>query len=135
MVTMPGQVQDTTIRTGIGKAIPGHNYIFADTKTQVIRIPIEVVLDHAIGIVTIITEVAHDTQVLHTEVITINLTMTLHIDHTSDHPHTVSHHTTSEIEACHAHVHHTNLHDESHLGHTCTPVDQNTNHITSRIPE
>ena len=61
--------------------------------------------------------------------------MTLHIDHTADHPHTEAHHTTPEIETCHIHIHPTNPHDEMHIGHTHTPVDHETNHITRRTPE
>ena len=93
------------------------------------------ILDYDIRIVAIITEAAHNAQILHTEVIAIDLTVTLHIDHTTDHPHTEAHHTIPEIEACQAHIHHTNPHDKTHIGHPHTPVDHETNHITRRTLE
>ena len=132
---MPGQVQDTAMRTGTSEAVQGCSHIFADTAAQVIRIPIEDILDHDIGIVAIITGVAHNTQILYTEVTAINLTVTLHIGCIADHLHTETHHTTPEIEACGMHVHHKNLHDNTHIGHSHTPADHETNHITRKIPE
>ena len=82
--------------------------------------------------IAIITGVAHTPQIPHTGDIAINLTATLHIDHTSDHLHTEAHHTTPEIEACHVHIHHINPHDETHIGHTCSPVDHKANHMIRR---
>ena len=120
--------------TGTGEAIQGLTHVFTDTTVQVTRIPIEAIPGHNIGIIAIITGVAHTAQIPHTGVIAIDFTMTLHIDHTSDHPHTEAHHTTPEIGAYHVHVHHTNLHNKSHIGHTHTPVDHEANHIT-RTPE
>ena len=108
---------------------------FSQTLQLISRIPIEAVPDHDIGTIAIITGVAHTTQIPHTGVIAIDLTVTLHIDHTTDHPHTEAHHTTPEIEACCIHTHHTNPHDETHIGHTHTPVDHEANHITRRTPE
>ena len=98
-------------------------------------IPIEAILDHDIGIIAIITGVGHDVPIPHTGVIAIDLAMTLHIDHTTDHPHTDAHHTTLEIETCCINTQPTNPHDEIHIGHTCTPVDHKVNHITRRAPE
>ena len=43
---------------------------------------------HDIGMIVIITGVAHNAPIPHTGVIAINPIMTLHIDHTADHPHT-----------------------------------------------
>ena len=57
----------------------------------------EAIPDHNIGIIAIITGVAHDAQIPHTAVIAIDLSMTPHIDHTADHPHTEAHHTSPEI--------------------------------------
>ena len=57
------------------------------------------------------------------------------LDHTADHLQTEAHHTTPEIETCHIHVHPTNLHNEIHIGHTCTPVEHEANHITRRTPD
>ena len=108
---------------------------FTDTTAQVVRIPIEAILDHNIGIIAIITEVAHTTQILHTELIAIDLIMTLQMGHTPDHLHTEAHHSTPEIEACHVHIHPTNPHDKTHIGHTHTPVDHKANHITKGTPE
>ena len=110
---MPDQVPDIAMRTGRGEAIQGLSHIFTDTTAQVIRIPIEAILDHDIGITAIITGVAHNTQILHTGVIAIDPAMTLHTDHTANHPHTETHHTTPEIEACHIHIHPTNPDDDT----------------------
>ena len=133
--TTPDQVPDTTMKTRAGEAIQGHSHIFTDTAAQVVRVPIEAILDHGIGILTIITGVAHDAQIPHTGAIAIDLAVTPHIDHTADHLHTGTHHTTPEIEACHVHIHPTNPHNEPHIGHTHTPVDHEANHITRRTPE
>ena len=72
---------------------------------------------------------------MHRSFIAIDLTVTLYIDHTTDQLHTEVHHTTPEIEASCIHIHPTNLHDETHIGHTHTPVDHKPNHITKRTPE
>ena len=65
-VTTPDQVPDITMRTGTGKAIQGLSHNFTDIIAQVIMIPIEAVLDHNIGIISIITGVAHDAPIPHT---------------------------------------------------------------------
>ena len=91
---MPDQV-----RTGTGEAIQGLSHVFTDAAAQVTMIPIEAILDHDTGIITFMTGVAHNTQILHTEVIVIDLAMTLHTDHTTDHPCTEAHHTTPKIES------------------------------------
>ena len=131
---MPGQVPDI-MRTRTGKAIQCLNHIFTDTTAPVTMIPTEVIPDYDKGIIAIITGVGHVTQIPHTGDIAIDLTMTLHIDHAAGHPHTEAHHTTPEIEACHAHIHHTNPCNKTHIGHTHTPVDNEANHITRRTPE
>ena len=132
---MLDQVPDTAMRSGTGEAFQGLSHIFTDTAAQVFMIPMEIILDHDIGIIAIITGVDHNTAIQNTGVIAINLTVTLHIDHTTDHPHTEAHHTTQEIEACCIHIHPTNPHNEIHIGHTHTPVDHKTNHITRRAPD
>ena len=124
------------MKTGTGKAIPGHNHISTDTAAQVIMIHIKAVPDHDIGIIATTTGVAHGKlQILHTGIIAINPAMAHHIHHTTDHPHTGVHHTTPEIEAAHNHIHPTNPHDEIHIGYTHTPGDHEANHITRRMPE
>ena len=105
---MPGQAPDTTMRTETGKVIPGHSHISTDTAAQVVMIHIEVAPDNDIGITATTTGVAHDAQIPHTGVIVIDLTMTHHIDHTTDHQYTEAHYTTSETEVTHIHTHHTN---------------------------
>ena len=55
---------------------------------------IEAILDPDIGIIAIITGVAHDTPFPCTGIIAIDLALTLYIDHTTDHPHTEALHTT-----------------------------------------
>ena len=126
---MLDQLPDTK-KTGTGKIVQGLRHIFTDTAAQVIMIPIEPILNHNIGIITIITGVAHDAPIPHTGVIAIHLAVTLHIDHTADHLHTEAHHTTPEIEVCHVHTHPTNPHKRIHIGHNHTPVDYRANHIT-----
>ena len=49
---MPGEVADTTMKTGTGKVIPGHNHIFTDNAAQVIMAHIEVTPGHDTGIIT-----------------------------------------------------------------------------------
>ena len=48
------------MKTGTGKAIQGLSHIFTDSAAQVIRIPIEAILDNNKGILTIIKGVAHE---------------------------------------------------------------------------
>ena len=81
---MPGQAPNITVKTGRGKDGPSHNHIFTDTAVQVFMIHIEAVPDHNIGIIFTTPGVAHDAQVPHTGVIAITLTMTHHIDPTTD---------------------------------------------------
>ena len=123
------------MRTGTGKAIKSLSHNFTDTTAQVIMIHIEATLDHDTGIIIFITGLTHNTPIPHAGVIAIDLAMTLHIDHTADHPCTEAHHTTPEIEACCIHDHPTNPHDNIHIGHTYTQVDHKVNHITRRAPE
>ena len=117
---MPGQAPDTTIRTGTGEVIPGHNHIFTDITAQVTMIHIEAVPGHDIGIITTTPGVAQDSQFPHTVVIAIDPTVTHHINPTADHLHTEAHHhTTPEREVAHTHVHPTNPQDEiSHRSHS-----------------
>ena len=123
------------MRTGTGETIQALSHSFTDIAAQVTRIPIDAIPDHDIGIITIITGVAHIAQIPHTGVIAINLAVTLHIDHTTDHQHTEAHHITPEMGACHAIVHHTNPHGKTHIDHSHTPVDHRANHTTRRTPE
>ena len=127
---MPGQAPDTTVKTGAGKVIPGHNHTFTDTTAPVIMIHMETIPGHDIGIIATTPGVAHNTHVPHTEVIPINPAMTHHIDPTTDHPHTEgSHHTTPEIEVNHIHIHPTKPQDKIHISHTRTPADHKANNI------
>ena len=123
------------MRTGTGKAIQGLSQIITDTAAQAAMILMEAILYHDIGIIAIITGVASNAPIPHPGVIAIDLTMTLHIYHTAAHPHTEAQHTTPEIETCHVHIHPTNPHDKTHIGHTCTPVDHKVNHISRGTPE
>ena len=122
---MPGQAPDTTMKTGKGKVIPGHNHIFTDITAQVAMTHIEATPCHDTGIITITQGVAHDAQVPHTWVIVIDPTTTHHINPTADHLHTeVPLPTTPEIKVDHVHIHPTNPQDKSCIGHTSTPADQ-----------
>ena len=99
-------------------------------------IHIEAISGHGIGIIVTTLGVAHGIQIPHIGVIAINPTMTHHINPTTDHPHTEApHHTTPETEVAHIHILPTNPQDETHIGHTCTPVDYKANHITRGTPE
>ena len=48
---LPGHVQDTTMKTGPGKVVPGQNHIFTDITPQVIMTHIEAALGHGTGII------------------------------------------------------------------------------------
>ena len=62
--------------------------------------------------------------------------MTHNINGTADHLHTEAHHhTTPETKATHVHVHPTDHQDDTHIGHTHTPVEHEANHTTRRTPE
>ena len=63
--TTPGQVADTTMKTGTGKVIPGHNYIFTDIAAQVIMTDIGATLGYTTGIIATTPGVAHDAQIPH----------------------------------------------------------------------
>ena len=57
---MPDHVPDTAMRTGTGKAIQGLSHVITDTTAHDAMILIEAILDHNIGIIAIITGVAHN---------------------------------------------------------------------------
>ena len=57
---MPDQVPDNAMQTGTGEAIQVLSHVFTDTTVEVVRISIEAILDHDIGILAIITGVAHN---------------------------------------------------------------------------
>ena len=86
---------------------------------------------HDAGIITTTPGVAHNAQVPHTGVITIDPTTTHHINSITDQAHP----TTPEIEVDHIHIHPTNPQDEICIGHTCIPADHEANHITRGTPE
>ena len=133
---MPGQPPDTSVKTGTGKVIPGHNHIFTDIAAQVIMTHIEATPGQDTDIIATTRGVACNTQVPHTGVTAINPTTTYHIDPTADNLcKEVPHHTTPEIEVDHVHIHPTKPHDEIHIGHAHTPIDQEANLITRGTPE
>ena len=129
------------MRTGTGEAIQDLSHVFTDTAAQVTRIPIEAVPDHNIGIITIITGVAHQIPLKSPGIphnrsyghqpchdLTVN---TPHRPHCRSSAHrSSSYHSRDRSLSCQ--VHHTNPHDETHIGHTHTPVDHEANHITRR---
>ena len=95
---MPGQSPDTTMKTGTEEAIPDLSHISRDITAQVGTTHIEAIPDHNIGIITTITEVAHDAQDLQTGVTAIDPTMTHHINHTTDLQHTEDPQTTQDSD-------------------------------------
>ena len=99
-------------------------------------IHVEAIPGHDIGKIPTTPGVAHNAQVSHTGVIAMDPTLTHDMDPTTDHLHTeVHHHTTPETKLTHIHVHPTNPQDKIHIGHSQTPADHETNHITRRTPE
>ena len=66
-----GQAPDTTTKTGTEQAIPDLSHISTDITAQVNITHIEAIPDHDTGIITTITEVAHNAQALHTGVTAI----------------------------------------------------------------
>ena len=85
--TLLDQVQDTTVKTGIGEVIPSHNLIFTDIAAQVGMTHTEAAPGHDIGIIAAIPAVTHDAHAPHTEITDIDPTATHHTDLTADHPH------------------------------------------------
>ena len=134
--TMQGHVPDTTMKTGTGKVVQGHNHSFTDTTAQVIMTHIEATPCHDTGIITTTTEVVHNAHVPHTEITAISPAVTHHINPTADHPHTeVSDPTTPEIEVDPTHIHPTNPPGEICPGHIHIPANHKSNHITRETPE
>ena len=124
------------MRTGTGKVIPGHNHIFTDIAAQVIMTHIDPTPDHDTGIIATTPGVAHGAHIPHTEITAINLTVTHHIDPTTDHPHTkVPQPTTPEIKVDPIHILPTNPQDEIHTGHIHIPADHEASHTTRRTQE
>ena len=95
------------MKTGT-EVFPDLSHISTDIAVQVSITHIEAVPDHDIGIITTITEVAHDVQAPHTRVTPIASAVTHPIDHTTDLQCTEVHHTTQEIRVTCIHAHHTN---------------------------
>ena len=134
--TLPGQGQDTTIKTGTGKVIPGHNHIFTDITVHIIMIHIEAAPGHNTGIIATNQEVADDAHAPHTEITAIGPAVTHHTNSTTDHPHTeVPQPTTPEIKVDPLHVHPTNPPGEICTGHIHIPADYKANHTTRRTQE
>ena len=130
---MPGHLPDTTMKTGMGEVIPGHNHIFTDITAQVIMTLIEATPGHKTGIITTTPEVAHVTHIPNTEIRAINPAVTHHINCTTDHPHTeASQPTTPGIKVDPFHIHPTNPPGEISTGHIHISVDHKVNHTTRR---
>ena len=51
--TMPGEVPDTTVKTGTGKVSPGHNHISIEITAQFIMTHIKATPGHDTGIIAI----------------------------------------------------------------------------------
>ena len=133
---MPGQVPDTTMKTGTGKVIPGHNHIYTDITTQVIMTHIETAPGHNIGILTATPEVGHDAHIPHTEITAINPATIHHMNPTVDHSQTeVPQLTTPEIERDPTHVHPTIPWGEIYTCHIYIPADHKASHPIRRTPE
>ena len=128
--TLPDQAQDTTLKTGTGKVVPGHNLIFT---AQVIMTHTEATPGHDIGIITVTPGVAHDTYAPHTETTVIDPTMIHHTYLTTDHPHIeVFQLTTPESVVDHIHIHPTSPQGEICTGHIHIPAYHKANHTSRR---
>ena len=129
----PDQVQDTTVKTGTDKMIPGDNLIFTDIAAQVIMTHTEATPGHDIGIIAATPGVAHNAQAPHTEITAINPATTHHTDPITHHPHIeVLQLTTPEIVVDHIHVHPTNPQGEICTGHIHIPADHEATHTSRR---
>ena len=92
---------------------------------------IEVIPGHDIGIITTITEVAHNAQALHMGVTTIDPAMTHHINHTTDVQLFIPFKRSKSLMFMPI----LQILDEIHTGLTQTPIDHEANPITRRTPE
>ena len=81
---MTDQVQDTTMKTQIGTANPGHNPILKGITAPVITIPTKATQGHNTGIDTATIRAVHDDHAPPVEATAIGPTGTHHI---ADHPH------------------------------------------------
>ena len=134
--TPTDQDQDTTMMTGTGEVIPGHNLIFTDVTAQVIMTHIEATPGHDIGITAATPGVAHDAHTPHTEITVINPTMIHHTNIITDCPHIKAPQlTTPEIIVDPVHIHPTNPLGEICTGHIHIPADHKGNHNTRRTLE
>ena len=85
---MPDQVWGTTIKIETEKANPDHSLISGHIAIWVIAIHIEAILDHNTGIDAATTGVVYNDLTQPTDDAATDLTMTLHMGHIMDHPHT-----------------------------------------------
>ena len=80
------------------------------------------------------TGMAHDDHTPSIEATAINLPVTHHIDHITDHPHLeVLQFTTPEIAVDHTHEHPTNLQGKAHTDQVHIQADHEANHTSRRI--
>ena len=100
---------------------------------QVITISIQATLDDNTGIDTAITGAAHNDLAPPIEDTAINLAMTHHIDHITDHPHIEDLQVIDlEIIGGHIHNHPTDLQGLTHVGQVHNSAGKEENHIPRR---
>ena len=93
----------------------------------------EAAQDHITRIITATTGTAQNAHAPSIEVTAINLAMTHHTDHITDHPHVeVLQLTTPEITVDHAYGHPTNLQGETCTGQVHSPAGHEANHTSRR---
>ena len=132
-VTMPDQVQGTTMGIETDKGNPGHSLMFEGFTAPVIMIPIEAAVDHNTAIDEATTGAAHDDLAPPIEAIGIDLTMTHYIDHITDHPHIEALQVIDpKIAVDHIHDHPTNLQGMNHIDQVHNPAGQEENHTPRR---
>ena len=132
-VTMPDQVQDTTMKKETGKANPDHNLIFKNITAQVIVILTEATQGNNTRIDTATIGAVHDNHTPPIEATAINLFMICHINHIADHPHIeVLQLINPEIAVDHTHDHPRNLQGRTHTDQVHIPADHQEKHTSRR---
>ena len=132
-VTMPDQVQDTIMKIETGKVGPDCNFIFEDMPAWVVAIHTEATQGHNNGINAATTGATHDDHTPHIEVTAIDLAMTHHIGHITDHPHKeVLQLTNPQITAESIHDHPIDLQGRTHTDQVHMPACHKENHTSGR---
>ena len=116
-----------------GKANPDHNLPFKDIAVQAITIHTDVTIDYNISRHAAITEAAHGDLTQPTDDMAIDLAMTHHINHNTDHPHIEALLVIDpEVIVGHIHNHPICLQDMNHVNQVHSSAGQGESHIPRR---